>query len=213
MLSSGSAPRASNASVTLSIIITTMTATRMNSEAANSGSSTTTWFTCWMSVFARAMSWPVCALVVEREVQALQVREQALAEIGLDAERDPERRVATCPRPHCLHGTHEHDEQRVDDDRAAVARQDAVVDGSRGEQRDRDLGRGPDHAREHARDDPSALAAERTADEPPPGSSQLALPIQRPLPLHGSLAARRGYPASPPLAPSTWVLAARLPAG
>ena len=47
--------------MTLLSIITMMTPTRMSALAAVSGMSTTTWFTCWMSVFARAMSWPVWA--------------------------------------------------------------------------------------------------------------------------------------------------------
>ena len=116
-------------------------------------------------------------LVVEREVQLLEVGEQPLAEIGLDPVRDAERRVAPRARAERLHRADEDDQHRVHDDRLGVAGEDALVDGCRGEERDRDLRCGPHHTGRHAADDPARLASERSANEPPPGPSRLALPI------------------------------------
>ena len=79
-------------------------------------------------------------LVVEREVQALQVREEPLAQVGLGPQRDPERGVAAeagarSPgrrRPATIASVER-------DHLAAVALAHAVVDRGRREQRDREL--------------------------------------------------------------------------
>ena len=94
MLRNGSAPRPSSASTGLLMTMIVRTPIIVRQLAAVSGIRMTTVSTCWMSVFARAMSWPVWALVVEREVQPLEMGEQPLAQVGLGAERDAERGVA-----------------------------------------------------------------------------------------------------------------------
>ena len=93
-LSSGSAPSASNASVTDCDEHHDVTATRIIRLAAVSGASIRNSRTIWMSVFARAMSWPVCASSWNAKCSRLEVREQLLAQVGLDPEREPERAVA-----------------------------------------------------------------------------------------------------------------------
>ena len=139
----------------------------------------TTVSTCWMSVFARAMSWPVWALVVEREVQPLQVGEQPLAQVGLGAQRDAERGVAPQPGADRLHHADQHHARssaattlplspwRIPSSMAAAARSGTVS-----------LASGPDDAGADAAGDPPALRADRAVHEAPTGAA--GLPLGRP---------------------------------
>ena len=79
---------------------------------------------CWMSVFAYAISWPVCAWSWKREVQALQVRDEPHADVGLDAPREPERGVAPQAGADGLHRADRDDRrgQRQRDRRSSAAR-------------------------------------------------------------------------------------------
>ena len=57
----GSAPSASRARPALLTSSTTATATTVAALAMNNGMKTRKNWICWMSLLARAMSWPVCA--------------------------------------------------------------------------------------------------------------------------------------------------------
>ena len=72
----------------------TATATIWIVLAIVSGISSTTLLICWMSVFAYAISWPVCAWSWNAKCRRLQVRDEPHAQVGLDAAREPERGVA-----------------------------------------------------------------------------------------------------------------------
>ena len=121
-------------------------------------------------------------LVVEREVQSLEVREQPLAQVGLGPVRDAERGVAAQTRTERLEHTDGEHDHHVHDDDLAVAGEDAVVDGVGGEQGDRDLGRGPHRSGRHAGHDPARLAAQRAAHEAPAGLPRLELVVHVPFP-------------------------------
>ena len=116
-------------------------------------------------------------VVVEREVQPLEMREQPLAQVSLGAIRDAERGVAPHARAGRLHRPDEDDQSGVHGGLAAVALDDAVVDRELGEQRDGDLGQGPEEAGDDAGGDPAALRAQSRSHEPPALAAQLPLPI------------------------------------
>ena len=154
----------------------------------------TTWLICWMSVLARAMSWPVCAWSWNAKCRRWRCAKSRCAQVGLDAVREAERGVAPqrpCRRPARRRRARSAREYMtiaplspgmMPWSIAAAASSGIVI-----------LAAGPDDAGEHAGDDPAALAAERPADEPPPGSAQLALPIhRRSLPHWGRLQATGG---------------------
>ena len=85
-------------------------------------------------------------LVMEREVQALEVREQPVAKIGLGPQCDTKRGVAAQPSADRLHDANRHHDEGQADDLALIAVAHAVVDRGGGQQRNRQLGRGPKHS-------------------------------------------------------------------
>ncbi len=72
-------------------------------------------------------------MVVKREVQPLQVRDQPHAQVRLDAQRELERGESTQARAHCLDRAGEQDEQGPLQCNGRVAFRDAVVDGDTGQ--------------------------------------------------------------------------------
>ena len=81
MLRSGNAASANNASPGLRNTSTMTTATIVNTLAIVNGISNTTCWICWMSVFALAINWPVCAWSWNAKCKLLQVRDEAHAQI------------------------------------------------------------------------------------------------------------------------------------
>ena len=107
-------------------------------------------------------------LVVEREMQLLQMRDEPHAQFGLHAEREPERGVAA----HCavlpdLHEADHDDGHGVANAGGLVPGDDPVVDCVRGEQRDHDARSGEHQGRADARDEPGRMGDEQPAQEPP----------------------------------------------
>ena len=117
--------------------------------------------------------------VVEREVQLLQMGEQAVPQIGLRAQRDPERRVAAEPGRQRLHHPDEHHEDRQPDDLALVPDAHAVVDGRGGDERHDELGGGPHDPGRDTTHDPGPLRTDRVEDESPTGAPQPAVRVGR----------------------------------
>ena len=116
-------------------------------------------------------------LVVEREVQPLQVREEPLAEIGLRAPREPERGVPAKPHTRALHDPDREDQQRVPQDGVAVAGDDPLVDRVRHEQRHCQLRERPHQRRDHAEHEELPVRAHGVADETPSLATEHAVAI------------------------------------
>ena len=116
------------------------------------------------------MSWPVCALVVEREVQRLQVRDEPHPDVGLDAHREPERGVAPATGAHRLHRARREDQEHPLRGRwpSRPSRRpwSIAAPASAGTDDARD---GPHEAGEDAEIHHSAVGPHRIAHEPPSG--------------------------------------------
>ena len=106
-------------------------------------------------------------VVVEREVQALQVRDEAHAHIGFDAVREPERGVTSQAGAHGLHRTDDEDDRRDLHRGVVFARRDAFVDGESHERGDGDPGHGPDQARADTKPDQHLVRPNRRSHEAP----------------------------------------------
>ena len=106
-----------------------MTASTVTALEIVSGIITTKAWICWRSVLARLISWPVWALVVEREVQALEVGEQAVAQVGLDPAGLAEGEVAAEPVKMPDDDGGDGDDERPAPQRRHVVGLDALVDG------------------------------------------------------------------------------------
>ena len=124
---------------------------------------------------------PGLRLVVVREVQQLQVREQPGAEVGLHPVRHAERAVSAHAHARALEHADEDDQARVLERLAGVARHDALVDGGGDEQRDRQLGARPQQRGEHAEDEESPLGAEGVSEEAPSLAAQHLVAVGQPL--------------------------------
>ena len=171
-LSSGSAPSASNASTGLASTITMITPMRMKRLDRLIGPERQPLADLVEVGVGVRHELAGLRLVVVREVQQLEMREETGAEVGLDPVRHAERAVAAHAHADALEHADEDDQPRVLDDLAGVARHDALVDGRGDEQRDRELGARPEQRGEHAEDDPAPLGAERVSEEAPSLAAQ-----------------------------------------
>ena len=81
MLRNGNAASANNASPGLCNTSTMTTATIVSTLAIVNGINNTTCWICWMSVFAFAINWPVCAWSWNAKCRLLQVRDESHAQI------------------------------------------------------------------------------------------------------------------------------------
>jgi hypothetical protein len=120
---------------------------------------------------------PGLGLVVEREVQPLQVREELLAHVGLDPERHAERAVSAEPGGDGLHDAEREDDPHVLHGRAHIVLQDPLVDGDPRHQRDAHTCRGPEGSGAHTEHRPAPMGPDGAAHEPPSFSSRRALGI------------------------------------
>ena len=106
-------------------------------------------------------------LVVEREVQALEVRDELLADVGFDAPRETERRVAAQPGADGLDRTNRDDRGGEDEGQAGAALCDPVVDRRAREQRNRDARDGPHESGENAENHEMGMCADRLSHQAP----------------------------------------------
>ena len=106
--------------------------------------------------------------VEERQLELLQVRVQAVAQVVLDAERDLARHQAASDRERQPRERHEHDRHDQALEAVAVARVDPV-DRPAGQPRDRDGGR-HGQRREHQRGHHSGPVRAQEAEEPEEGA-------------------------------------------
>ena len=178
MLRSGSVASANNASPGLCNTSTMTTATIVSTLAIVNGISNTTCWICWMSVFALRHQLAGLRVVVEREVQLLQVRDESHAQIRLDAVREAERGVPPQAGADCLDHPNCEDDSRPFEGDIEVSRNNSFVDRLTRQPRDRDAGRGPPESGENPQPDPHAQRSHGFAHEAPTRPSRCPFLVQ-----------------------------------
>ena len=113
-------------------------------------------------------------VVVEREVQTLQVRDESHAQIRFDAVRETERGVAAQAGADRLHDTDREDDRGPLERDIEVAGNDAFVDRLPGERGNRDARAGPHQTGQNAHPHPKVMGSNGGAHEAPSRPSILA---------------------------------------
>jgi len=126
---------------------------------------------------------PGLRLVVKREVQALEVRDESHADVGLDADREAERGVPANGGARGLDRADDEDGDHPTQQRAVVVvLHDRAVDRDTDHRRYRHSSGRPSQAGEHTGDDRGSVRLHGAPHEAPPRAPELLVRVQTPAP-------------------------------